>query len=409
MFDPSRNELPDFFRQVIFPAKITVVTLAGDGTTWLYDWTEQRIDRDGSLVDADAPRKGLATGANAAREINNERVSALPRFVWMRLRGSSDSDPVYEFMAGSSSESIHAQITGKCHRDGSGCTEDAQCLDRNIAYWWVRVIDSVDPCALTYSEHPDGGGPGCYPLYHLRDLNLPCWPPASPRSGYATSAESNSDAGSVAWSNASNATASDDSSATAELTPGQSTHYLKASFPCFGIPAGVTITNVKVSIEAKGSASSSIVDVEIKLTIDGTVVGTSQHTGVALGATDAVRDYSHSPATWGATITPESTIGVAARYSNGAEASRTVSVDSIALEITFTPDGFIGQRKSIFRIWRGAGDYYLFDGMPSVEHILRSESEDADGVISYILERDQNTHENKAGREVRLVLPEVPV
>lgn len=245
-----------------------------------------------------------------------------------------------------------------------------------------------DGCTYTAGETV------CEPIYHERDFDIPVYPPTSPASSRLTTFSSDSAAGSVAWINPANAASSNDSYATATVPSGSSTEYLKALGGCFGIPLASTITTVEVRVEGKASSASGLADAEVKLVKAGTISGTSQHTGADLGASDSVRSYSASPATWGVALTADdvasATFGVALRYAaTGAE--RTVSIDDIEIRISFTPAGATIARQAIYRVYRNAEGQLMFSGLPLVCFARRTGSSDADGDIAYQRIWNQNT------------------
>ncbi len=215
----------------------------------------------------------------------------------------------------------------------------------------------------------------------------------------------------MSWTTPEHASESDDVWATCTLTAGQTTRYLLATGFCFGLPGNVTISNVEVRVEAHASSATNVPDLEVKLVKGGGVVGSSQHTGADLPLTDAVRSYSHSPATWGGTPwTPlefnNAGFGVALRYQNNDSVSRTVSIDAIEIRLTFTPAGGIGARHSIVRLRRGAGDYYLIDQLPWCDLFRRTDFTDAYGYIGYLRYWDPNAQQWRDGEEVRIQLAE---
>lgn len=354
---PGRHQ-HDPFRDT-FPAQLTAVS----GTPPRYDWTEQRLDAEGNYADADAARTGSAAGVNAAREVN-DRVVDVPTYVWMRLRGGGpDGDLIYEFQAGGGSTpaEILCQLTGK--------TYSGPCP----VYTGFRVTDTG---ACTYSDAAVPAADAvCLPVYHEQYVDVVVAPPPSPRNALPGTLEDDSAAGDVAWSNADAAGLSNDSYATCSLAAGQATHYLKVTGFCFQLPSTTTsIDTVEVRVEAHADGGS-VVDAEVKLVVGGTITGTSQHTGVALGTTDAVRSYSHDPTTWtGGALTYSqvnaSNFGVAVRHSNGSGEGRVVSVDAVEMRVSFTPSssGVVG--ACVVRLRLGDdGTYYLFGGPPRWEYV----------------------------------------
>ncbi len=271
--------------------------------------------------------------------------------------------------------------------------------DTCILYSGVRLTE--DGCNYT------AGDAICEPIRHVRDIDIPVYPPTSPRSSRLTTFSDDAAAGNVAWSSPSNAASSNDSYATATLSASQTTHYLKALGGCFVIPPASTITNVEARVEAKASGSD-VADLEVKLVKGGVISGTSQHTGSALGTSDSVRSYSASPATWGVALTAADVnaadFGVALRYTNSAGAERIVYVDDIEIRISFTPAGATIPKLACVRVFRGLDGNYWFNDSPWTDFVIFTGSEDADGSVVFHRFRNQNTGSNEDGQEMRAVL-----
>jgi hypothetical protein len=112
--------------------------------------------------------------------------------------------------------------------------------------------------------------------------------------------------GTTAWSNPSNATASDDNYAVTShmfFNEIYYTEYLKATNFGFGIPSGSTIDGIEVGIEMLGSydMGDSPEESEIKIVkSDGTVGATNKSTGASIEG-EAVFSYGGSSDKWGET------------------------------------------------------------------------------------------------------------
>jgi hypothetical protein len=105
--------------------------------------------------------------------------------------------------------------------------------------------------------------------------------------------------GSVQWRNPGNAAASDDlyaDTSLAYLGPVQ-TNYLKATNFGFTIPAGMTITGIKVEIERK--AFGPVVDNRVRLVKAGVVQSTDKASSTPWPSTDAYVAYGGDGDTWG--------------------------------------------------------------------------------------------------------------
>lgn len=88
------------------------------------------------------------------------------------LSGYADTGPVYgvNIGGGGGETSFLAQITQKLYKSGRLSGGDF------IEYSWARVGDGINPVAITYSGVGVSGGPGDFPAYQERDLDLPTFP-----------------------------------------------------------------------------------------------------------------------------------------------------------------------------------------------------------------------------------------
>ncbi len=96
--------------------------------------------------------------------------------------------------------------------------------------------------------------------------------------------------GTIAWSNASNATAEDGSLASATMTSANSTsHYLRAGTYGFSIPGGATVDGIIVQVKKKASTSNDVCkDYRVDLT----------KTGLEIGANKAQPGYWNDTLQW---------------------------------------------------------------------------------------------------------------
>lgn len=290
-------------------------------------------------------------------------------------------------------EAFLAQLTGKSHSGGSASSRPC------VIYNAVRAEGSID-CGYTLGDGV------CSPIYHEQKNDLPVRLPPSPRTVRPKVGTNDSASGSVAWSGASNALSSDNTYATCELSPSQTTQYLKLTNICTGLPDGVTLSNIEVRVEAKASGGS-VADLEVKLVFGGVIGGSSLHTGVALGTSDSVRSYSGSPASWGASSADsgdyDSGFGVALRYTNGSGEVRTVSVDDVSVVLTYSDPGSI-EPLCIVRLRRGAGDWYYIDHEPHWEYVEEGEEVATVGGVSYragwLLRYDQSSKTLERTQEI---------
>jgi hypothetical protein len=146
--------------------------------------------------------------------------------------------------------------------------------------------------------------------------------------------------GTVAWRNPGNAAASDDLYADTSLafaSPMQ-THYLKATNFGFTIPAGMTITGIKVEIERH--ALNYVVDNRVRLVKAGAVQSTDKASSTPWPSADAYASYGGDGDTWGAAWAVQdindSGFGVvlAATIGDGIDAARPF-VDHIQITVYY--------------------------------------------------------------------------
>jgi hypothetical protein len=147
--------------------------------------------------------------------------------------------------------------------------------------------------------------------------------------------------GTVTWLNPGNAASSDNlyaGTALGYVGPTQ-THYLKATNFGFTIPAGMTITGIKVEIERK--ALGQVVDNRVRLVKAGVVQSTDKASSTPWPSTDAYASYGGDGDTWGNAWTVQdindSGFGVvlAATIGDGVDAARPF-VDHIQITVYYT-------------------------------------------------------------------------
>jgi hypothetical protein len=162
--------------------------------------------------------------------------------------------------------------------------------------------------------------------------------------------------GSVAWTNPGNAAASDNSYATVTATSATVlSHWLKATNFGFNIPAGSTVTNVKVEVERNYSGDTQAIDNGIKLVKGGVVSGNDKKNGagVAWPGADAyaVYDFATDGTGWNVALTDSdvnaANFGVVFSASvTSALGPSTGSVDHVRITLTYTTAGGGVQRSS---------------------------------------------------------------
>jgi len=150
--------------------------------------------------------------------------------------------------------------------------------------------------------------------------------------------------GSVAWSNPTNVTSTNNSYATAVLTGGQTSNYLLVNAFGAGVPSNATINGVAFEVECKAAVQTTQV-ISARIVKAGTVETTVTRT-VVVGTTEAYKILGASDDVWGTTLTPEtvnnSGFGVALYFS--AALADTYSVDHVKMTIYFETQVGVNKR-----------------------------------------------------------------
>jgi hypothetical protein len=162
--------------------------------------------------------------------------------------------------------------------------------------------------------------------------------------------------GTVAWTNPGNAASSNNTYAT--VTASSATvlsHWLKATNFGFSIPAGSTVTNVKVEVERNYSGDAQAIDNGIKLVKGGVVSGNDKKNGpgVTWPGSDAYASYDFATdgTGWNVALTDgdvnASDFGVVFSASvTSALGPSTGSVDHIRITLTYTTAAGGGAQRS---------------------------------------------------------------
>ena len=146
--------------------------------------------------------------------------------------------------------------------------------------------------------------------------------------------------GTNAWSNPSNASASDNIYATAACNSLLTTRYLNAQNFSFAIPEGATINGIVVEVEKKTSTGTDTTDSRMRIIKGGSVGSTDKASGSAWSTSEAYTSYGSSSdlwgTTWAATDINASNFGalIAVRCSN--IMPRTASIDHIRITVYYT-------------------------------------------------------------------------
>lgn len=372
------------------------------------------------------------------RDVHNLSETEVSGDEWVQINRDKHGRWIVVTGGGGGTGEEWAMITAKCYYDGSdlrnpaddftpigeglNCPPNLACLRRFIIYSAIGVDISggTSDCPLVFTENGRKFSPNCNPLYHVANIDLPVYPPTSPRiHGPNTALSMNAEEtgtgtgtgtgfGAATWTTVSNALTSNDTYAECTLAPGQSSDFLVLSGFCFGFAGNTTFDTIAALIEAAADGDG-VRDLQVYLMVNGDFTGVNKATGVDLPTTDTVRTYSHTPTDWGFPLLKvrevnQTNFGVVLRYRNFSGGTRTVKVDVGRLSVAFAPAGVTIPRHAVVRIWKGDGDWYEMDQMPWVDLHEYTNDEDADGTISYFWYYDQNDDEWKRGEETRLVL-----
>lgn len=151
---------------------------------------------------------------------------------------------------------------------------------------------------------------------------------------------SDSTVGTIAITNPSNASASDNSYATAILLLNEITQYLKVTNFGFTIPIHSTIDGILVEIERNSTILNSVTDSTIKLVLPSGLFGsTNKSAGATWPNADAYASFGGSSDLWGETLTPidvnDKNFGIAI---SGAATllAGTAQIDHVRVTISYT-------------------------------------------------------------------------
>ena len=144
--------------------------------------------------------------------------------------------------------------------------------------------------------------------------------------------------GTIAWDTPSNASASDDTRASAVLLITEISKYLKATNFGFNIPAGSTIRGIVVEVEKSSATGVTIEDNSVKIVQDGTIGGTEQKVAGAWPTTDAYTTYGSATDLWGLTWTSSqiNSVNFGVVVACDATAAGTGRIDHIRITIHYT-------------------------------------------------------------------------
>lgn len=151
---------------------------------------------------------------------------------------------------------------------------------------------------------------------------------------------SDSTVGTIAITNPSNATSSDNSYATAILLLNEITQYLKATNFGFTIPIHSTIDGILVEVERNATVLNSVTDSAVRLVLPSGALGsTNRSAGATWPNSDAYASFGSATDLWGETLTPidinDKNFGVVI---SGAATlfAGTAQIDHVRITITYT-------------------------------------------------------------------------
>ena len=147
--------------------------------------------------------------------------------------------------------------------------------------------------------------------------------------------------GTIAITNPSNATSSDDSRATAILLLNEVTNYLKVTNFSLNIPIHSKIDGIMVEVERNSTVVNSITDSTIRLVLpSGSFGATNKSAGATWPNADAYATFGSSSDLWSETLTPidvnDRNFGVAISCTATLLAG-TAQIDHVRITVTYTP------------------------------------------------------------------------
>lgn len=153
---------------------------------------------------------------------------------------------------------------------------------------------------------------------------------------YAGTAANDASAGTTAWTNASNATADDGSSAS--ISTGSNSQYLKATNFGLTVPSGATIDGIQ--LEVKWVRTTSTYQQVVSSVKGGTIGGTNKSTGSILPAPVAYTTFGGAADLWGQAWTDSdvnaSNFGFVVKVFNGGKGTAIGSVDAFRVTVYYT-------------------------------------------------------------------------
>lgn len=194
----------------------------------------------------------------------------------------------------------------------------------------IRLTNSGSDTAMLFEMLTNGSGPS-------NDDDGPNNP---------GTAATDTTSGSNSWSDPNNSFSSDDNRATAWMSSGFDTYYLKATNFGFSIPPNATVLGITATIEKSffvgmwGDAE----DKAVRIVKNDTIGSTDRSSATAWSSTDATTTYGGSSDLWGETWTAndinQSTFGIVIRAGCvGGSCDGTARVDHIQLSVAYQIPG----------------------------------------------------------------------
>lgn len=158
--------------------------------------------------------------------------------------------------------------------------------------------------------------------------------------------------GTVAWTNPSNITSSDNTYATASISTGNDSHYIKATNFGFTIPASATINGFTAEAEVSCvfTPGINVTDIKARAIKAGTIQGTDRSNATAWTTTDTYLSHGGAADLWGGTWTPadinDTGFGFALSATQGG-GPVTAQVDHVRMTVFYTDNPVAGDDEPL--------------------------------------------------------------
>src|SRR5437867_3461484 len=150
--------------------------------------------------------------------------------------------------------------------------------------------------------------------------------------------------GTVAWSTPANAKTSNDVYTTAAFaSSGDASHFLKCTGFGFPLPSTALIQGIQVEWEHKNASGGTILDNAVRIVKGGTIGAADKSSAIGWPNVDTFAAYGGSADLWSDSWTASdinaSTFGAALSAKQSGGGSRTASVDSVRMTVTYVVCG----------------------------------------------------------------------